>query len=924
MTIGSHAQLAQAAYATLTDGMSAGSLVNALQSPEGSYVETQATRFAAEQSVVVQYNDDATGAGTQGTSLSVTVFKDSAGNVTLAIRGTLEAVGDLTPTDVPYIALSGAAYDQIAALYSWWLRASAGAGTPVPQYRLLPTNQGQPDAVSVSGGYLVRAEDAVASGELTAALNGDSDGRIDVTGHSLGGHLAMAFAAIFPTVTSSVTAFNAPGFKDTTDNRAFFQRLGGAFPDQSSIGAKTTNVVANHTSRSDVPWQGIAMLHSRPGTAVDVPIENQVEAGEPNKPSSRNHSQMVLTDAVAVYELFDKLQPGLSTALFGRLLAGSSNAEYQGLEYLIGSLRAVLGLGGATLMVGNGTEAREALYLAIDGLQSNSAFQSLAGKVQLNPIGSNLAGQAEARVDFQSFAALHALVPLVVNPAGAEGQTALNALWQSAAWSPIYQAWSADAAMPSADRDAGKEAFTAAWIADRSEMLQALSKRNLQNIPLSLVDRSLQINTTYRDVTRGVEVQVDRTSNTPVPSMPRRQIFFGSAGDETVPGDAEADSLYGGAGNDVLNGQGGADHLEGNAGDDTLNGGADADTLLGQTGADFLEGGTGNDTLLGAQGADTYFFTAGWGHDTIEDSDGQGSLRIPGYDAGLPQGNKLYENKYQSADGQVTYTVQQVSPTQRNLRIAIEGLADDITVRNWQPGQLGITLDENLPAIVPNYSDSGDDQGAADDRLTAFNDPDGAGPLEGSYVSDVHLAGGNGSDTVLGYTGRDILEGGVGSDIVLSEASVIVGTAPPAGDPGDDRIYDDAEIDVALAISQGNAQTGSAVKGDWLGGQDGDDALVGSAAADVLMGGRGADLLVAGAGDDELNGDDDYVPGTAAPWSVGDMPGNEFDRLYTPVISYNRSDDLGAGDILYGGSAKWRALKQRRSTAAVGNRSRLS
>lgn len=122
MTIGSHAQLAQAAYATLTDGMSAGSLVNALQSPEGSYVETQATRFAAEQSVVVQYNDDATGAGTQGTSLSVTVFKDSAGNVTLAIRGTLEAPGDFTPTDAPYIALGGAAYDQIAALYSWWLR----------------------------------------------------------------------------------------------------------------------------------------------------------------------------------------------------------------------------------------------------------------------------------------------------------------------------------------------------------------------------------------------------------------------------------------------------------------------------------------------------------------------------------------------------------------------------------------------------------------------------------------------------------------------------------------------------------------------------------------------------------------------------------------------------------------------------------
>ncbi|MCC7458146.1 MAG: hypothetical protein IT390_14320, partial [Nitrospira sp.] len=51
-----------------------------------------------------------------------------------------------------------------------------------------------------------------------------------------------------------------------------------------------------------------------------------------------------------------------------------------------------------------------------------------------------------------------------------------------------------------------------------------------------------------------------------------------------------------------------------------------------------------------------------------------------------------------------------------------------------------------------------------------------------------------------------------------------------------------------------------------------------------------------------LNGDDDYAPGSGAPWSVASMPGNEFDRLYDPVVSYNRADDRGAGDILYGGA----------------------
>ena len=194
------AAASQAAYATIPVGANADALANALREPDAAFTLTQATAFAAQHSVVLQYNDD-TAAGGQGTSLSVTVFRDTTGKLTLAIRGTLEIEDWLQSNS--HIGVGGAAYDQIAALYSWWLRASATAGTSVPQYRLSPTNEGQPDAVSVSGGFLVRANDASATGELSAVLAADGDGRIDVAGHSLGGHLAMAFAGMFPTVTAS-------------------------------------------------------------------------------------------------------------------------------------------------------------------------------------------------------------------------------------------------------------------------------------------------------------------------------------------------------------------------------------------------------------------------------------------------------------------------------------------------------------------------------------------------------------------------------------------------------------------------------------------------------------------------------------------------------------------------------------------------
>ncbi|MDO5639428.1 MAG: calcium-binding protein [Neisseria sp.] len=78
----------------------------------------------------------------------------------------------------------------------------------------------------------------------------------------------------------------------------------------------------------------------------------------------------------------------------------------------------------------------------------------------------------------------------------------------------------------------------------------------------------------------------------------------GNDGDNILTGNHQANTLSGGAGNDTLYGMAGNDVLEGGDGDDVL------------------DGGEGNDLLRGGAGNDTYFFTHGYGHDTVFDSDG--------------------------------------------------------------------------------------------------------------------------------------------------------------------------------------------------------------------------------------------------------------------------------------------------------------
>lgn len=89
------------------------------------------------------------------------------------------------------------------------------------------------------------------------------------------------------------------------------------------------------------------------------------------------------------------------------------------------------------------------------------------------------------------------------------------------------------------------------------------------------------------------------------------QTIYGDAGRDTLHGGDGADLLKGGGGSDVIVGDGGADRLYGGAGDDALDGAGGSDQLFGEDGRDALYSGPGDDRLFGGASADSLYAQSG-------------------------------------------------------------------------------------------------------------------------------------------------------------------------------------------------------------------------------------------------------------------------------------------------------------------------
>jgi len=606
-----NAELAMAAYATLDENMDSSTVIANLQ--DAGFTLSQASNFSSRYSVVTQYNDDIT-------SFSATVFKDISGNLTVAFKGTLEA-GDFLPTDAN-IAVEGAGYDQIVAMYNWWLRASSPIGNTVPQYQYLNAFNLFIDVPSVS-----------ATGELVDALAADPDQKVDVTGHSLGAHLALAFNTLFSTETNEVTGFNTPGFIDSQVNQDFFSELGGEVPTAANS-TNVTNVFADEASVGEQPWNAVAGKHfdGNPiGGIINISIEDQALSDEPNPIGGllgpKNHGQAILTDSLAVYNLLAQLAPSLSTSEYKTILNLSVIGTSGSYEGIVDALQVLFGIDNTPLPTGNNN--RNALYLAISEIQSNAGYQSYIGQMQIIPLTEN-----DSAVEFKvkalglvepenALAYRYALVNL--NPFVITGNDA------------IYASHNTNEELDLFNSETNEGTLTEQYLEDRAAFLQVLITSNIQDD----TDVDINLGEKYQGADfidlDNISAPIELSNDSSIFSTEKRYVFGSDRDDGRIEGDSENDHLYGGKGFEVLYGLEGDDYIEGNQDDDALVGGEGKDTLLGGKGNDDLYHNdninlsaedNAADILKGGKGFDTYF--AGFGDVIEDDAMGEGKIYFDG------------------------------------------------------------------------------------------------------------------------------------------------------------------------------------------------------------------------------------------------------------------------------------------------------
>lgn len=316
-----------------------------------------------------------------------------------------------------------------------------------------------------------------------------------------------------------------------------------------------------------------------------------------------------------------------------------------------------------------------------------------------------------------------------------------------------------------------------------------------------------------------------------------RDYVEGNDGFDIIDAGWGDDEVHGGLGNDTIDGSLGADKLYGGMGEDTIDGGSGNDTIYGDkkddpesiqiTGDDTINGGSGEDRIWGGGGKDT--IRGGDGNDTIEGNAGD---------------DKLYgEDGNDSIKG----------GSGKNLIVG--GLGRD-TLEGGDDKDIIWGDEENGDDAIHGFADilhgnAGEDQlhgGAGDDFLRGGDEND------------------NSTDILVGGVGKDVLFGGAGGDFLY----------------GGRREFDD-EFDT---------------RDDWLFGEAGDDFLYGGSGNDFLDGGPDDDLLRGNKGHDRLEGGagfDTYVY----------RKGDGYDTIRDETGAGSKAGEVEWGDtVLSGGRSR--------------------
>jgi Ca2+-binding RTX toxin-like protein len=261
----------------------------------------------------------------------------------------------------------------------------------------------------------------------------------------------------------------------------------------------------------------------------------------------------------------------------------------------------------------------------------------------------------------------------------------------------------------------------------------------------------------------------------------------------TSRGSEANDRLLGWSGNDHMFGEDGNDVLDAGAGSNGLYGGAGNDVLkVSSTATDnALEGGTGNDILIGSHNSDTYVFNLGDGVDVIKEL-GSNSGAVDTLLLG--QGINPWDIELRKVG--------------RNLEVVHTNGTDKVVVNNWfstTGASATFSADSSLEQIV-------------------FDGPE---PIVWSQSDleqmGVLSQGGEGNDTLMGWSGNDRMLGEGGND-VLDAGS---GRNSLFGGEGDDLL-----------------KVSTTATDNYFEGGAGNDTLIGSHNGDTYVFGMGSGVDV--------------------------------------------------------------------------------
>ncbi len=613
-----NAQLSLAAYALgLTPGMGKDNpnYIQALK--DAGMVENQAIEFTSRYSVIHQYTDPATG-------FSATIFQKDTETV-IAFRGTELSFPDIYNTDLgdllndASLALGGIAADQIISMYNYYQRLVHQPGEAVPQLSKIVGDSGTHLYLDwvVGIGFGKQAE-------MTWPLT--------VTGHSLGGHLGMAFGRLFNSNVKQLYTYNTPGFGEAGAN-AFFNEVNRAL----GISQPSTYTYLDDTRSTNLYGSGeniVAGFATTYGTDVPVFLENNT------------HSIVALTDSLAVYNLFATIAPTVSVSAVTDILKASANTTNKSLESALDSLRTLFqenyALGTPETNAAPTTvDDRDSFYTNLFSLQHHienlptydSNTKSLRFTVE-SLVGKDVTALlSSSQTDIATRYALYKLNPFVIRNADDLYNTINNSNGALDIYNPATSTGS----------------LTEQYFKDRSAFLvNKIWSGTNDKTTVSGDALALRLGFPQYFEDRGgtspykLYLGEDRFVSD-IPTSGLTQIVFGGENAETITGGDKWDKLYGMAGDD---------------------------TLQGKQGNDYLEGG---------QGTDTYTYTSGDGLDTILDTDGLGKITFDG--AILNGGQLLFGETYKSADGKYLYTLL-ANATGQNLLIS--GMGGQIVVKDFQ------------------------------------------------------------------------------------------------------------------------------------------------------------------------------------------------------------------------------------------------